>query len=153
MGHVRHPKTYITLTPTAVKINWTNMATKTTSHSTLVGTRLDGTQPIYEQLMWEIKLYLHEAVMPRAWGITATCTGHNRHQLWPNSQISIKLNWEAECDYSTVAMFFFIPGESLLLSIPLKGDAYCFCIERLLPPQCSAAVYASVMFWPFESKI
>ena len=32
-------------------------------------------------------------------------------------------------------------------------DAYCFCIERLLPPQCSAAVYASVMFWPFESKI
>ena len=81
VGHVRHPKTYITLTPTAVKINWTNMATKTTSHSTLVGTRLDGTQPIYEQLMWEIKLYSHVAVMPRAWGITATCTGHNRHQL------------------------------------------------------------------------
>ena len=70
----------ITLTPTAVKINWTNMATKTTSHSTLVETKLGGTQPIYEQLMWEIKLYSHVAVMPRAWGIT-TCTGHNRHQL------------------------------------------------------------------------
>ena len=81
MGHVRHPKTYITLTPTAVKINWTNMATKTTSHSTLVETRLDDTQPIYEQLMWEIKLNSHVAVMPRAWGITALCTGHNRHQL------------------------------------------------------------------------
>ena len=51
VGHVRHPKTYITLTPTAVKINWTNMATKTTSHSTLVETKLGGTQPIYEQLM------------------------------------------------------------------------------------------------------
>ena len=76
-GHVRHPKTYITLTPTAVKINWTNMATKTTSHSTLVETRLDSTQPIYEQLMWEIKLYSPVEVMPRAWGITATCTGHN----------------------------------------------------------------------------
>ena len=71
----------ITLTPTAVKINWTNMATKTTSHSTLVETKLGGTQPIYEQLMWEIKLYSHVAVMPRAWGITATCMGHNRHQL------------------------------------------------------------------------
>ena len=104
-GACPHPKTYITLTPTAVKINWTNMATKTTSHSTLVGTRLDGTQPIYEQLMWEIKLYSHVAV------ITATCTGHNRHQLWPNSQILIKLNWEAECDYSTVAMFFLFLGK------------------------------------------
>ena len=29
---------------------------------------------------------------------------------------------------------FFIPGESLLLSIPLKGDAYCFCIGRPPPP-------------------
>ena len=31
---------------------------------------------------------------------------------------------------------FFIPGESLLLGIPLKRDAYCFCTGRLPPPQC-----------------
>ena len=87
------------------------MATKTTTHSTMVETRLDGTQPIYEQFMWEIKLYLQVAVMPHAWGITATCMGHNRHQLWPNFQIRIKLNWETDRDYSTMAMFFLFMGK------------------------------------------
>ena len=31
---------------------------------------------------------------------------------------------------------FLIPGESLSSSIPLKGDAYGFCIGRLPPPHC-----------------